>query len=628
MKKQIFFLLIFSCLVITSWAQSWSLTGNSGTNPNTNFLGTTDSKSLVFRTNNIERMRIKNSSLGIGVTSPAQKLDVNGNINIGKGFALYMDNHPVFRVDSVNENIFLGNGSGFSNAGSFYNTAVGYQTLNLTTSGSFNTAVGTQALRFNTWGGYNTATGVNALHSNNTGSDNTATGVSALYYNTTGSANVATGESALSSNTTGYNNDAHGYRALYSNNNGGDNAAYGYATLYKNTSGSYNTALGDAALYSNTTASYNTATGYHALYSNTTGAYNTASGIEALLYNSTGSFNTAMGTDALFNNTASYYNCAYGYLAMAYAIPGYNNVAVGSFAGPAVDFDDLYNTISIGTSAVTTASNQARIGNSSTTSIGGYTNWSNISDGRVKKNIKANVPGLSFINKLKAVTYNLDLDVADRITQNVTRKDKQGKAIAPLQQETNARNVKQQIVYTGFVAQDVEKVAKELNYDFSGVDAAKNDRDLYGLRYAEFVVPLVKAVQELSKENDELKSTLSDVLSQLADVKKQLGELKAGQSSTSTLQSNVANDAAHLEQNTPNPFANTTAIHYNLPHKFTTAQIVITDKNGRTIKQMNVSGAGRGTANIDASMLSAGTYNYSLIIDGKRIGAKQMVLTK
>jgi hypothetical protein len=34
------------------------------------------------------------------------------------------------------------------------------------------------------------------------------------------------------------------------------------------------------------------------------------------------------------------------------------------------------------------------------------------------------------------------------------------------------------------------------------VDAPQNESDIYGLRYAEFVVPLVKAVQEL---NDEIK---------------------------------------------------------------------------------------------------------------------------
>ena len=44
--------------------------------------------------------------------------------------------------------------------------------------------------------------------------------------------------------------------------------------------------------------------------------------------------------------------------------------------------------------------------------------------------------------------------------------------------------------------QEVEVVAKELGYSFSGVDAPENGTDLYGLRYAEFVVPLVKAAQE------------------------------------------------------------------------------------------------------------------------------------
>ena len=36
----------------------WSLTGNSGTTPATNFVGTTDAQDLVFRANNVEKMRI------------------------------------------------------------------------------------------------------------------------------------------------------------------------------------------------------------------------------------------------------------------------------------------------------------------------------------------------------------------------------------------------------------------------------------------------------------------------------------------------------------------------------------------------------------------------------------------
>jgi hypothetical protein len=47
----------------------WSLTGNAGTNPATNFIGTTDSVALVTKTNGIERMRVTSSgNVGIGIT--------------------------------------------------------------------------------------------------------------------------------------------------------------------------------------------------------------------------------------------------------------------------------------------------------------------------------------------------------------------------------------------------------------------------------------------------------------------------------------------------------------------------------------------------------------------------------
>ena len=101
---------------------------------------------------------------------------------------------------------------------------------------------------------------------------------------------------------------------------------------------------------------------------------------------------------------------------------------------------------------------------------------------------------------------------------------------------------------------------------------------------------------------------------------------------TSTmLNTNVAPtlvDNASLEQNIPNPFNKTTTIKYSLPQKFTSAQILISDKNGKPMKQVNVSGSGKGIVNIDAGTLSGGAYNYSLIVDGKIISTKQMLLAK
>src|SRR5438309_11854831 len=53
MKKLLFYVIIlFTCSHVH--AQSWSLTGNSGTTAGTNFLRTKDGKSLVFKVNNLQ----------------------------------------------------------------------------------------------------------------------------------------------------------------------------------------------------------------------------------------------------------------------------------------------------------------------------------------------------------------------------------------------------------------------------------------------------------------------------------------------------------------------------------------------------------------------------------------------
>lgn len=59
---------------------SWILTGNAGINPATQFLGTTDAQPLIFRTNNLEQMRLTSTNrVGIGTGSPAGKLHITGN---------------------------------------------------------------------------------------------------------------------------------------------------------------------------------------------------------------------------------------------------------------------------------------------------------------------------------------------------------------------------------------------------------------------------------------------------------------------------------------------------------------------------------------------------------------------
>jgi hypothetical protein len=143
------------------------------------------------------------------------------------------------------------------------------------------------------------------------------------------------------------------------------------------------------------------------------------------------------------------------------------------------------------------------LGNSFTTSIGGIVGFTNLSDGRYKKNIQEDVKGLAFIMKLRPVTYQLDIVGINR-KLNINEDKQNGQAYQEMAKTGKA-------IFSGFVAQEVEHAAKSAGYDFSGIDKPKNDNDMYGLRYAEFVVPLVKAMQEqqqmieyLKKQNDDM----------------------------------------------------------------------------------------------------------------------------
>jgi hypothetical protein len=80
MKKVLFLVAFFGALCLGGYAQSyWSLTGNGGTNPNSNFIGTSDAQPLIFKTNNAERMRLLSNKpfLGIGVSNPQSTLHLH-----------------------------------------------------------------------------------------------------------------------------------------------------------------------------------------------------------------------------------------------------------------------------------------------------------------------------------------------------------------------------------------------------------------------------------------------------------------------------------------------------------------------------------------------------------------------
>lgn len=209
--------------VSVSGATAWQLTGNAGTNPASNFIGTTDNEDVVFKRNNIESGLLNSSS---------------ANTSWG--------------VNAL-----------FDNTGT-NNTAIGYQALTSNNNtGLSNTAIGSYALYNNTSGSSNTASGNYALYNNTSGGSNPATGNYALYNNTTGYYNTANGNYSLYNNTTGYYNTAAGNYSLYNNTTAISSAALGYYAGYYNT-GSGNVFIGDSAGYGNTNGSNNVFLGYKA----------------------------------------------------------------------------------------------------------------------------------------------------------------------------------------------------------------------------------------------------------------------------------------------------------------------------------------------------------------------------
>jgi len=317
-----------------------------------------------------------------------------------------------------------------------------------------------------------------------------------------GLANTFVGINAGNLSMTGGYNTASGYVALYNNASGSYNSAHGYQSLLNNTTGSYNTSSGYLALFSNTTGSANTATGNEALYSNTTGLSNTATGNGALYSNTTGNYNTANGDGALFSNTT-----------------GSNNTALGR--GASGSTGSLTNATAVGSSAIVDASNKVRVGNTSVTSIGGQVGWTTFSDGRYKKSVSENVPGLAFITKLKPLTYTVDIEAIDAVLRPALEGETE-KLRQPSAEELASKQAASQILYSGFMAQEVEKSAKELGYDFSGIDTPKSEKGMYGLRYAEFVVPLVKAVQEQQKMMEAQEKIIQDLQTELAELRKEV----------------------------------------------------------------------------------------------------------
>lgn len=128
-----------------------------------------------------------------------------------------------------------------------------------------------------------------------------------------------------------------------------------------------------------------------------------------------------------------------------------------------------------------------------------------------------------------------------------------------------------------------------------------------------------KQINDLQQEINELKAVIQSMQ------KSSAGYNACAASSSSN---NSIADGVSLQQNTPNPFYQSTVIKYSLPARFSSARIIITNSSGNTVIQHNVSVQEQGLFTLNAGTLASGTYHYALVIDGNIVNTKTMMLNK
>ena len=158
----------------------------------------------------------------------------------------------------------------------------------------------------------------------------------------------------------------------------------------------------------------------------------------------------------------------------------------------------------------------------------------------------------------------------------------------------------------GLDAEVLKEVYPDLVYESQEGDLCIN--------YTEMIPLLVQSVNELRAQVVSLQGT-------------QTYNVRARNGSETGVGGNVL-DVPTLEQNDPNPFTQTTVVRYTLPESVKSAFLYIYDLNGTQIDQKMLQSRGKSSVTLEAGSLAPGMYLYALVVDGKVVDTKRMIITQ
>ena len=144
------------------------------------------------------------------------------------------------------------------------------------------------------------------------------------------------------------------------------------------------------------------------------------------------------------------------------------------------------------------------------------------------------------------------------------------------------------------------------------------------IRDSEIKYLLLNATKEQQAIIEQQQEMIEQLQNDMEAIKTMLQDRDA---KAETTQNVTIEGKGQLSQNMPNPFSENTTIQYELTDKNAQAEIQIFSLTGKLLKVVPADG-NTGQVNIQVTDMPNGTYTYSLVVNGKIIDTKKMVLSK